>query len=159
MTAQDLQGPAISFETYPNPALPRQASLVVMACVCAIGIVGSGLVIVAGAWPVTPFLGVDMLGLCIAFQIVRRRSKRHETIRIQGSTISVSRPDTSYPQWTADARHLRVALDRGRDGMSRKLMLLAQDSSIEIGCFLTSDEKHGLAMALRSALPAPVSPH
>ncbi|WP_165769447.1 DUF2244 domain-containing protein [Arboricoccus pini] len=157
MKAQDLHRPTVSFSAYPNPPLPRQASLVVMACACAIGIVGGVLMAAAGAWPVSPFFGIDTLGLCIAFIIIRRRAKRQETISIQGSTISVSRAGSNTPPWTADARNLQVALDMGQDGMIRKLVLLAQGSSIEIGSFLTADEKQGLATALRSALPTPVS--
>lgn len=154
MTLLTTDHPPFEFKAYPNPPLTFQASLLVVgafALVCA-GM-AAGLV-VAGAWPATPFLGLDVLGLALAFWWMRRSARSFEHITIAGDHITV-RSQTAGGRvslWQARSYWCRVALSPARRGGAGALALAEGQARCEIGRCLTYPEKRALAQAIGEAL-------
>jgi uncharacterized membrane protein len=148
-------GRRIPFEAvlYPNPPLGDAGLLLLMLAVAAVSAALGAAFAMAGAWPVSGFLALDLLLLGTAFRVCRRRSRRCELVRLDDSGLRVRRvaADGRSDEWLFDPYWVRVGLDEPPRPQS-PLTLSASGHAVRIGGFLTAEERHDLARALRSAL-------
>jgi uncharacterized membrane protein len=106
-----------------------------------------------GAWPVTGFLGLDVLLVYLAFRWNYRQARRAEFVRLDPDGLSVRRlePDGRAQSWRFEPYWVRVSLEQvGRH--DRRLVLRSHGRQVVIGAFLTQDERLELARALEAAL-------
>src|SRR5919205_3967160 len=77
-----MEPDAAAFEAvlYPNRSLDRAGFIAVMLGVSTVSAAMSAGFVLIGAWPVTGFLGLDVLLLYLAFRAVRRAAPRREHI-------------------------------------------------------------------------------
>jgi uncharacterized membrane protein len=138
---------------YPNRSLGATSFAVLMAAIVLVSAaVGAGFMMV-GAWPVTGFLGLDVLLLYLAFRWNYRQARRAEFVRLDRDGLSVRRlePDGRSTSWRFEPYWVRVALEQvGR--YDRRLVLRSHGRQVAIGAFLTQDERLELARALEVAL-------
>ena len=153
----------MSAET-PNPVLysavlrPHRSSGVSSAriVVSALAVVGLGIGLafaIAGAWPVMPFVGVELLLLLGALHLNLRAGNALEAIALTESALTVRRVDhwgketeVAFPPYW-----LQVNLD---EPPSRRtpLELRSHGRSLVIGSFLLPEERLALARTLRREL-------
>jgi uncharacterized membrane protein len=108
---------------------------------------------IAGAWPVAPFLGLEVLLLYAALRINLRAGNTSETIALTRRALTVRRVDhwgkqTDFsfpPQW------LQVNL-LAMPGDDNRLELRTHGRSLAIASFLMPQERLELAQTLRRAL-------
>ncbi|SFK50319.1 DUF2244 domain-containing protein [Falsiroseomonas stagni] len=146
----------ILFEAVSTP--PRSLSdrgmrwLVVLSCLGAA--IPAVLFTLLGAWPVLPFLGIEVLLVLFLVTLHRRWTKAaREVVRLTEGRLLVSTADgrggrrvTEFePYWT------RVALEEEVEG-SPRLLLVQRGRRVELGGFLAPEEKRDLARALSAAL-------
>lgn len=138
---------------YPNPPLGDAGLFVLMLAVALVSAGVGATFVLAGAWPVAGFMGLDVLLLAFAFRVCRRRSRHCELIRLDDAGLRVRkvRPDGRHAEWRFDPYWVRVGLDEPPRRHSA-LTLSASGRTLRIGQFLTAEERRGLARALRSAL-------
>ena len=138
---------------YPSRSLGTTGfALLMMAIVLVSVAVGAGFMMV-GAWPVTGFLGLDVLLVYLAFRWNDRQARRAEFVRLDGDGLSVRRlePDGHSQCWRFEPYWVRVSLEQvGRH--DRRLVLRSHGRQVVIGAFLTQDERQELAHALEAAL-------
>lgn len=138
---------------YPNRSLPPAGFAALMAAIVLLSAaIGAGFMMV-GAWPVTGFLGLDVLLLYLAFRWNYRESRRAEFVRLDRDGLMVRRldPDGRSQSWRFEPYWVRVALEQaGRH--DRRLVLRSHGRQLAIGAFLTQDERVELAHALEAAL-------
>jgi uncharacterized membrane protein len=140
----------VEFVLYPNPALPRAGFVVLMAAVALVSAgVGAGFAL-AGAWPVTGFLGLDVVALFLAFRWARRQGRRSEVIRVAPGALTVRRvaADGTAQEMSFEAYWAQVRVEEPRG----RLLIGSHGRFAEIGRFLTRPEKRQLADALAVAL-------
>lgn len=109
--------------------------------------------IAAGAWPVTPFLGLEVVLLYGAFRLNRRAGNAYEAINLSACALTVRRMDhwgkesdfSFPPHW------LQVNIQDPPDRKS-PLELRSHGTSLIIGSFLLPQERLSLAHALRREL-------
>jgi uncharacterized membrane protein len=107
----------------------------------------------AGAWPVTPFLGLEILLLYAALRFNQRAGNAYEAVSLSVQALSVRRVDhwgkqTDYwfqPHW------LQVNIDEPPTRRS-PVELRSHGRSLMIGKFLLPHERLELARALRREL-------
>lgn len=108
-----------------------------------------------GAWPVTGFMGLDVLIAWWAFRRNFSDAKRFEQISIKGDVVELKRhPVRGSPsQVEFNRRWLKVELefDEARELVGR-LLFIYRGKLTEIGAFLGAEERQGLAKALRQQL-------
>ena len=94
----------------------------------------------AGAWPVSGFLALDLVLLGTAFRVCRRRSRCCEVVRLDDSGLRVRRvaADGRSDEWLFDPYWVRVGLDEPPRPQS-PLTLSASGRAVRIGRFLTAD--------------------
>jgi uncharacterized membrane protein len=137
----------------PNPSLRPKALFIVIFGIALISFIAGILFVLHGAWPVTPFFGIDVLLLYWAFILVRERARHREHILITSDTLLVERTRPGLPP----VRHelnpywLRVEHD-DPERTGAPLALVSQGKRLIVGAFLGADERASLADALRTAL-------
>lgn len=138
---------------YPNPPLSDTGLLVLMLAVALASAALGAAFVVAGAWPVSGFLGLDVLLLGLAFRVCRRRGRRSEIIRLDESGLHVRRvtSDGRSADWRFDPYWVRVGMEEPPRRHS-PLTLSASGRHLRIGAFLTMEERIEIAQALRRAL-------
>lgn len=149
---------AAAFEAtlYPNPPVGRTGFIAVIGAVSTVSAALSIGFTLAGAWPVSGFLGLDVLLLYLAFRHVRCASRRREVIRLDGEGLHVRRigPDGAAADYHRfEPTWVRVHMDDPprRDSL---LTLASHGRHLVIGLFLTPEERLDLARSLRDALQA-----
>ena len=143
---------------YPNRSLGRTGFAVLMGAIVLVSAaVGAGFMMV-GAWPVAGFFGLDVVLLFVAFRWHGRQARRAEFVRLDRDGLSVRRlePDGSSRSWRFEPYWLRVSIEAA--GLRDRLMLRSHGRDLEIGAFLTSDERRQLAHAIEGALRAHRAP-
>ena len=133
----------------PHTSLGRQGFLLLMSAVCAVCLAGGAVFLVAGAWPVTGFFGLDAALIYIAFRANYRWARTRETLRLTEDALVVERVDPAgrVERWLFQPGWLRV--DAPNSG---SLVLSSHGRHLAIGAFLTPDERTDLARALNEAL-------
>jgi uncharacterized membrane protein len=138
---------------YPNRSLGTTGFAVLMTAIVLVSVaIGAGFMMV-GAWPVTGFLGLDILLLYLAFRWNYRDARRAEFVRLDRDGLSVRRlePDGRSLSWRFEPYWVRVVLEQaGRH--ERRLVLRSHGRQVAIGAFLTQNERIELARALQTAL-------
>lgn len=147
-------------ETYslllkPHRSLSRQGFVVLMVLIAIISFVGGMVFFLAGAWPVTGFLGLDMLAIYVAFKLNYRSGQWQELIEISGSEMRICRtsPWGKQSKWDFNSYWVRVET-RFEDEDCTQLTLTSHGRRLRIGAFLGSEARAGAAQSLRAALAA-----
>lgn len=135
---------------YPNRSLGNTGFLLLMGGIALVsGLIGAGFAMV-GAWPVTGFLGLDVLLLYLAFRWNFSQSQQIDIIKLDQTGLTVRRlsPRHEEQAWHFEAAWVQVLQD------DRQLWLRSHGKKLAIGTFLTADERRTFAQALRSAIQA-----
>lgn len=106
-----------------------------------------------GAWPVLPFLGLELVLLALALAFSRRAGNAFEAINLSRLALTVRRVDHWGAQSSVSfAPHwLQVNIDP-LDAGDNRLELRSHGRSLTIGRFLVPEERLVLAHALRREL-------
>ncbi len=138
---------------YPNRSLSPLGFWVVMGLVAALSF-GAGLAFsFIGAWPIAGFYGLDVLLIYAAFRWSYRQGRLRETIRLTDDVLEVVRvwPGGRRQEMTFQPYWVRVDLLDPEDHHSR-LRVSSHGKGMEIGSFLSPEEREDLAQALQTAL-------
>jgi uncharacterized membrane protein len=138
----------------PHRSLSRKGFLILMTVLGLISLTTGTAFLMAGAWPVFGFCGLDVLLIYFAFRLSYRRAKAYEQVTVTPSELTV-RQVSHYGrinEWTLNP--LWVKLDRvvhAEFGIER-LFLVSHGRRLAIAGFLGPQEKESFALALSAAL-------
>lgn len=137
----------------PNRSLGRRGFWILMAVTSAFAFgIGTAFMLI-GAWPVLGFCGLEIALLYWAFRANYRGGRGGEKLRLTGKMMEVTRisPYGRERHWRFEPTWLQVLIDEPPEHHS-KLELASHGRSLEIGAFLTPEERLQVAHALRDAL-------
>ena len=145
----------------PNASLGTAGFVAVMVAMGAIGVVCGIMFARVGAWPVVPFLGLDVLLLYVAFRAYRKRSAAYEEIRITREEVLVRRVDWRgrrsearfNPAWVRLEKTVLVAPE-GLEGGLARLAIAWKGKLLQIATDLSAPEREAFAAAMDKALAA-----
>ena len=137
----------------PHRSAGRRAGRTVVLLVATVMFVVSLAFIAAGAWPIAPFLGLEVLLLALFLRLNQRAGNQYESINLTPRALTVRRVNhwgreadfTFPPHW------LQVNLPEPVERWS-PLELRSHGRSLIIGSFLLPEERLQLAHALRREL-------
>jgi uncharacterized membrane protein len=138
----------------PHRSLSRRGFIVLMVVLAGISLTTGMVFLLAGAWPVFGFCGLDILLVYLAFRVSYRRASAYEQVTVTPSELTV-RKVSHYGrinEWTLNP--LWVRLDRvvhEEFGIER-LFLVSHGRRLAIAGFLGPEEKASFALALSAAL-------
>jgi uncharacterized membrane protein len=126
---------------------------ILMGCVTVVSFTAGMFFLMAGAWPVLGFFGLDVLLIYGAFKLSYRAARLVETIALTEDELIVKRvsPRGRVHSWTFQPFWVRVALDENA-GRDSRLVLSSHGRQVELGGFLMHEERVSLAKELRGAL-------
>lgn len=141
-------------ELRPNRSLSAVGFRVVMGAMIAMTLIPAAIFLSQGAWPVAGFLGLDVLGVYIAFRLSYAQGRAREYVKVTQTDVDIRRLDhhgrrlsqERFPSYWA-----RVAIDDPPEPDSQ-LTISASGRATTVGGFLSAPERVSLANALRDAL-------
>ena len=154
-TGPDSGTDAILFSAVLHPAasLSGRGFCVLMVAMCGVSFAAGYAFVTVGAWPALGFFGLDILLVYIAFRVSYRRARRYETVRLTANQLAVEKidPNGRTRRWEFQPYWLRVAIDYS-PRYNSALTLNSHGRSVEIGAFLTPQERRDVARALKVEL-------
>lgn len=140
-------------ELRPHRSLSPVGFAIVMGVATTFGIAIGVTFMMAGAWPVLGFCGLELLLLYAAFRLNYRSGRRYESIRLTDRGLQIRRfgPEGETGSWEIEPNWLRVDVDEPtrRNG---KLTLSSHGRFVTVGSFLPPEERIEVADALRAAI-------
>lgn len=138
---------------HPNRSLSPRGFAAVMALAACVT-TGLGIYfMMAGAWPIFGFLGLDLALLYGAFRLNYRAGRVEERILVTAAEVVVRRtgPGGQAGEISFNPHWLRIAMDDPPRHESR-VRLASHGTVVTVGDFLAPEERLGLAKALEAAV-------
>ncbi len=140
---------------WPNRSLGRTGFRVTMA-ILAIGFAIPVLPFVwAGAyWVLLPFVGVAFTSLWLAFKVNNRHGQLREHISLWQDLIAVERHEVNgdIKRWRCNPYWMRSKLVKEGGPVDNYLTLIGADREIELGVFLSPEERVELLAEIEAAI-------
>jgi uncharacterized membrane protein len=139
----------------PHRSLSRHRFHVLMLVLGLVSMaLGIGFV-VAGAWPVFGFFGLDVALVYVAFRHNYRSARDRETLRLESDAFTVERIGHGGERrlWQFQPFWLRVVLEE-RPDRSNRLLVGSHGTSLVIADFLAPGARRELAATIGDALAA-----
>lgn len=137
----------------PHRSLPKRGLFLLIGLLVVVNL-GLAIVFVSlGAPPVPVFLGLDVLGVCIAFRVSYQQARRMERVQIGVDQVRVLREYGRRRQllWATPTAFTRVRLDcPGEHEASVRLALSGRE--ITVGGQLSIPERRSLFHAINDAI-------
>lgn len=110
--------------------------------------------VIAGAWPVAGFMGLDVLLFYLAFRSNFRAARAYEDVRVTPIELQLAKvsPQGVRAEWRFNPSWVRLDRVDDEEYGVQKLALVSRGESVEIGRFLGPDEKARFAEGLSRAL-------
>jgi uncharacterized membrane protein len=137
----------------PSPPLTPRAMLAILALVATVNLAFSISFVLRGAWPIAPFMGLDMALLVWGFRQSRIAAAREEHVMLTRSLLRVLRKPSprGAPEVEFNPYWVHVEMD-DPPGHSSQLTLWSHGKGLRIGAFLAPAERAAFAERLRAAL-------
>jgi uncharacterized membrane protein len=138
----------------PNRSLSRFGFILLMTVVGAMSFVTGMVFLLAGAWPVFGFCGLDVLLLYWAFRVNYRRGKAYEQVTVTPSELKVRQVSHRgrMREWTLNPLWVRLERVVHAEFGIERLFLISHGRRLAIAACLGPQEKESFALALSAAL-------
>ncbi|MEM7464369.1 MAG: DUF2244 domain-containing protein [Pseudomonadota bacterium] len=146
--------PVFAARLLPHRSLSRQGFILVMIFVAATCLTSGVIFMIAGAWPVLAFMGLDVLIIWLAFALNYRSGRASEEIAVWPHDVLVRQISPSgrivehrfNPFWT------RFSVNRHDEIGITRMHLHGQGRDIDIGSFLNPPDRESFAAEFGQAL-------
>jgi len=148
------EAPLFSATITPHRSLGRKGFIAVMCAIGGVSFIAGIVFLIAGAWPVFGFFGLDVLLVYWAFKANYRAARAYETVTVTASEIRVRQVSPRGVTTELSFNPLWVQLEREADPEfnAGKLYLVSRGRKFAIAAYLSPREKDGFAKALLAAL-------
>lgn len=146
--------PAIfDLEMRPNRSLPERQFRLMIAGVALIFLLMGVRFLFLGAWPILPFMAVDLALLWWALRASYRSGRESEHLRLDGDGLELVRVAAhgATRRTRLEARRARVELERLGENENR-LWLRADGERHRLGSFLSPAERVDVAQVIEAGL-------
>jgi uncharacterized membrane protein len=138
----------------PHRSLGPRGFRVLMAAACLVSLVVSIPFFVVGAWPVVGFFGLDVLLLWIAFRASYRSARASEEVVLTHLELLI-RKVTHWGrgrEWRFNPAWVRLHRETDEDYGLMRLAVVHGNGSLDVGGFLSPEERARFADALARGL-------
>ena len=138
----------------PHRSLSPTGFLIFMLVLGGISFVSGMVFLMAGAWPIFGFFGLDVLLVYWAFRINYRSAHAYEEVKVTASELTLRKVSHHgrISEWTLSPLWVRLDRDEHAEFGIERLYLVSRGRRLSIGGFLGPDEKASFAHALAAAL-------
>jgi uncharacterized membrane protein len=138
----------------PHRSLGPTGFLIFMLVLGGISFISGMVFLMAGAWPIFGFFGLDVLLVYWAFRINYRAARAYETVTVTASELTLRKVSHHgrVSEWTLNPLWVRLDRDEHAEYGIERLYLVSRGRRLPIASFLGADEKASFAQALSAAL-------
>jgi uncharacterized membrane protein len=138
----------------PHRSLSPTGFLIFMLVLGCISFVSGMVFLMAGAWPIFGFFGLDVLLVYWAFRSNYRTARAYEVVTVTASELTLRKVSHHgrVSQWTLNPLWVRLDRDEHAEFGIERLYLVSRGRRLPIAGFLGPDEKASFAHALSAAL-------
>jgi uncharacterized membrane protein len=146
--------PIFSAVLTPHRSLSPTGFLIFMAVLGGLSFITGMVFLLAGAWPVFGFLGLDVLLVYWAFRLNYRSAQAYEQVTVTPSELTVRKVSHHgrVREWTLNPVWVRLRRDVHEEFGLQRLFLETRGREFTIAGFLPPSEKESFALALSGAL-------
>lgn len=132
----------------------RPALLLSVLCIVSIIDIGFAVFfLLRGAWPITPFMGADIILLAWAFFASCKAAQRYEEVCLTADRLRIERHDPRGPATPIEFNPYWVRVElREPVETGTGVTLTSHGRVVQIGAFLAPPQKLSVASTLRTAL-------
>ena len=139
----------------PSPPMDARALRAILIVVALFNLAFALSFVLRGAWPIAPFMGLDVALLAWAFRASRIAARRFEQVTLTPSLLSIEQHPAKGAVSTSQFNPYWVRVDLQQlTEHSNRLLLHSHGKSVQVGSFLSPGVREGFANALKSALSA-----
>jgi uncharacterized membrane protein len=152
--AGPAESPIFSAVITPHRSLSPTGFLVFMLVLGGASFVSGMMFLLAGAWPVFGFFGLDVLLVYWAFRANYRSGRAYEQVTVTPSELTVRQVSHHgrMRQWILNPVWVRLDRDEHEEFGIERLFLVSHGRRLPIAGFLGAEEKKSFALALSGAL-------
>jgi uncharacterized membrane protein len=138
----------------PHRSLSPTGFLIFMLVLGGISFVSGMVFLLAGAWPIFGFFGLDVLLVYWAFRSNYRTARAYEEVKVTASELTLRKVSHHghISEWTLNPLWVRLDRDEHAEFGIERLYLVSRGRRLPVGGFLGPDEKASFAHALSAAL-------
>ena len=160
-SGSDAGGPAQSPEAAifsavltPHRSLGPTGFLIFMLVLGGISFASGMVFLLAGAWPIFGFFGLDVLLVYWAFRVNYRAARAYEEVTVTASELKLRKVSHHgrVSEWTLNPLWVRLDRDEHEEFGIERLYLVSRGRRLPIASFLGPDEKASFAHALTAAI-------
>ena len=150
----DNPQPVFVAELTPYRSLGPNGFLVLMICVGVLCFSSGLIFLVAGAWPVFVFLGLDVALVWLAFKLNYRAARARELISVDVTELRVQKYDPAgrMREYVFNPFGTRFEVDRHEEIGITQMRITNRERSLPVGAFLNPADKESFATAFGQAL-------
>ena len=139
---------------HPHRSLTTAQFRTLLACVAAASFVATLPFVIMGAWPVAGFMGLDVLGVYIAFKVNFRAARAYEDVEVTTVELLLAKVDPKglRAEWRFNPSWVRLERKDHIEFGTQRLDLVARGNRVEVASFLGPDAKERFADDLGRAL-------
>jgi uncharacterized membrane protein len=160
ITRMSSADPVLLDETLrPSQPLSARTLATIVAVVAGINLAFMLYFVLQGAWPVAPFMGLDVVLLAWAFRQSRIAARAYEHVTLRASELRIEQHPAKGTVTAAAFNPYWVRVDLVPwTEYSNRLYLRSHGRTLQIGAFLPPQAREGFAQTLKAALSAAKSP-
>jgi uncharacterized membrane protein len=138
----------------PHRSLGPTGFVVLMAALVSISFIAGMVFLIAGAWPVFGFFGLDVLLVYWAFRANNRAARAYEEVTVTPSELTVRKVSAHgrIREWTLNPLWVQLQRDEHEEFGIERLFLVSRGKRLAVAGFLGAQEKESFALALSAAL-------
>jgi uncharacterized membrane protein len=138
----------------PHRSLSPTGFLIFMTVLGGLSFATGMMFLLAGAWPVFGFFGLDVLLVYWAFKLNYRSAQAYEQVTVTPSELTVRKVSHHgrVREWTLNPVWVRLSRDIHEEFGLQRLFLESHGRRLAIAGFLPPPEKESFALALSGAL-------
>jgi len=138
----------------PHRSLNRVGFIVLMSLVCLVSFIGGIVFLLAGAWPVFGFFGLDVALLYWAFKLNYARAAAYEEVTVTAGELKLRKVSHrgQVREWTLNPLWTKLDREAHADFGLLRLFLVSRGERLAVANFLAPNERESFAEALSAAL-------
>ena len=112
-----------------------------------------GFMLILGAWPVLPFLGLEVAVLVVVFLMLQRRSTFYDLVEARGDQVDLrQKSQHGETSGTLNRYWTQIKLSGGPHWYPSRLLVGSHGKFVEIGAALTEEDRIRTAKELQRML-------
>ncbi len=143
---------ALVITSHPHRSLGPSGYRVLLGAVIAANVIGAVVFAIAGAWPISGFMGLDVLALYLAFRFSYAQARAFERISISSTSFTVERCDARGRSSMVSLPSYWARVNFEGDDTGGEITVRSHGKSIPVGEHLPGPERHVFADTLKQAL-------